>query len=100
MAPIGTHDSVPDIVTDVKEDYTKEEQLENQVTAVPHGEGQLEATFKSKWEELDRVKTIKIFWKMSLVCFAVAFSAAADGYQVRSAPDGPLPPWSGRSPQS
>lgn len=38
--------------------------------------------YRSKWEDLDRVHTIKIFWKASLVCFAAAFSAATDGYQV------------------
>lgn len=38
--------------------------------------------YRSKWEDLDRVQTVKLFWKASLVCFAAAFSAATDGYQV------------------
>ena len=69
-----------DLSADVKEDFGKNEHVEEQDrTVVP---ASFDNAYKSKWEELDRVKTIRLFWKMSLVCFVVAFSAAADGYQV------------------
>lgn len=72
----------PDIITDAKEDFNKEtEELERAGNATRPGH-QFDESYKSKWEDLDRIKTLKLFWKMTLVCFAVAFSAAADGYQV------------------
>jgi hypothetical protein len=70
----------PDMTEDVKEDYSKVEHYEDHAkTAIP---ADFNRAHKSKWESLGRIQTIKLFWKMSLVCFVVAFSAAADGYQV------------------
>lgn len=67
---------------DVKEDLGKEAHDNASIGQTPGSAQPFDASFKSKWEELDRVRTLKVFWKMTLVCFAVAFSAAADGYQV------------------
>ena len=70
------------VEVDVKEDFDKETQGQEHTGAASADARHLDDTLKSKWEDLSRVKTLKLFWKMALVCFAVAFSAAADGYQV------------------
>lgn len=73
-----------DMAADVKEDYSKYEHHEEHATStIPPN---LDSAHKSKWEALGRLQTLKLFWKMSLVCFVVAFSAAADGYQVSLRP--------------
>lgn len=74
--------SNPDPMVDLKEDVAKETEEHEHIAFSPGAAHQFDAMYKSKWEDLDRIKTLKLFWKMALVCFAVAFSAAADGYQV------------------
>ncbi|KAF5240366.1 hypothetical protein FANTH_9626 [Fusarium anthophilum] len=46
------------------------------ITATQNGQG------VSGYEELSPWETIKKFWVNSLLCFAVTFSAATDGYQM------------------